>query len=156
MCLLPSTYPTQSQYVRILPEIRYSYLPTRIKVDASVVFWSNAVFVEEPVAFQLSLTAPSDVSISSLPFSSLAIYFSHKEEPIIVHHSADAVDGAKIRRVDLGDLPLAIATTAQGYLRWEKAATIVFVGKVSSDSPVTLAVCLRLSVVAFPASDLAM
>ncbi|KAI9441462.1 Foie gras liver health family 1-domain-containing protein [Lactarius indigo] len=108
--------------------------------DASVVFWSSGAFVEERVAFQLSLTAPGDVSISALPFSSLAIYFSHKEEPVIVYHNADAVDGAKIQRVDLGDLPLEIATTVQGYLRWEKAATIVFVGNVSSDVPVILAI----------------
>ncbi|KAH9072843.1 Gryzun, putative trafficking through golgi-domain-containing protein [Lactarius deliciosus] len=108
--------------------------------NASVVFWSSAAFVGECVAFQLSLTAPGDVSISALPFSSLAIYFSHKEEPVIVHHNADAVDGAKIQRVDLGDLPLEIATTAQGFLSWEKAATIVFVGNVSSDVPVILAI----------------
>jgi hypothetical protein len=60
-----------------------------------------------------------------------------------------------MQRVDLGDLPLEIATTTQGYLRWEKAATIVFVGNVSSDLPLTLAVCSHLSVVAFTASDLA-
>ncbi len=124
------------------------------EVDASVVFWSSGAFVGEHVAFQLSLTAPGDVSISALPFSSLAIYFSHNEEPVIVHHNADAVDGTKIQRVDLGNLPLEIATTAQGYLRWEKAATIVFVGNVSSDVPVTLAVCSHPSVVAFPTSDL--
>ncbi|KAF8271123.1 Foie gras liver health family 1-domain-containing protein [Lactarius quietus] len=108
--------------------------------NASVVFWSSLAFVEESVAFQLSLTAPGNVSISALPFSSLAIYFSHKEEPVIVHHNADAVDGAKIQCVDLGDLSLEIATTAQGCLRWEKAATIVFVGSVSSEVPATLAV----------------
>ncbi|KAN0130166.1 Gryzun, putative trafficking through Golgi domain containing protein [Lactarius tabidus] len=108
--------------------------------NASVVFWWSRAFVEERVAFQLSLTAPGDVSISDLPFSSVAIYFSHKEEPVVVHHNADAVGGATIQRVDLGDLPLGIATTAQGCLRWEQAATIVFVGNVSSEVPATLAI----------------
>jgi hypothetical protein len=72
-----------------------------------------------------------------------------------VHHNADAVDGATIQRVDLGDLPLGIATTAQGCLRWEQAATIVFVGNVASEVPATLAVCSQSSVVAFPVSDFA-
>ena len=63
--------------------------------------------------------------------------------------------GAKIQRVDLGDLPLEIATTAQGCLRWEKAATIVLVGNVSSEVPATLAVCSQPSVAAFPLPDLA-
>ena len=72
-----------------------------------------------------------------------------------MHHNADAVDGAKIQCVDLGDLPLEIATTTQGCLRWEKAATIVFVGNVSSEVATTLAVCLQPSVAAFPVPNLA-
>jgi hypothetical protein len=93
------------------------------------------------VAFQLSLTAPSDVVISALPFSSLAIYFSHKEQPIIVHHNASSTSASKFQRVDLGDLPLEIAAEREGYLRWEKGATILFVGTVSSDVPLTMTVC---------------
>ena len=93
------------------------------------------------MAFQLSLTAPSDVVISALPFSSLAIHFSHKEQPIIVHHNASATSAAKFQRVDLGDLPLEIAGEHEGYLRWEKGATIMFVGTVSSDVPLTMTVC---------------
>ena len=93
------------------------------------------------MAFQLSLTAPSDVVISDLPFSSLAIYFSHKEEPVVVHHNEDASSDAKIQRVDIGDLPLEIASESEGHLRWEKGATILFAGTVLSDVPLTLTVC---------------
>jgi trafficking protein particle complex subunit 11 len=93
------------------------------------------------VAFQLSLTAPSDVVISALPFSSLAIYFSHKEEPIIVHHTASDTSASKFQRVDLGDLPPEIAVEREGCLRWEKGATILFVGTVSSNVPLTMTVC---------------
>lgn len=93
------------------------------------------------MAFQLSLTAPSDVVISALPTSSLAIYFSHRKEPVVVHHSADAVSATKIQRVNLGDLPLEVAAEAEGCLRWEKGATILFVGTVFSDKPQTLTVC---------------
>ncbi|KAI0002431.1 Gryzun, putative trafficking through golgi-domain-containing protein [Russula compacta] len=108
--------------------------------DTSIIFWSNEAFVDERVAFQLSLTAPSDVVISALPFSSLAIYFSHRKEPVIVHHSADGVSTAKIQRVNLGDLPLEVAAETEGCLRWEKGATILFVGTVLSDKPRTLTI----------------
>jgi trafficking protein particle complex subunit 11 len=109
-------------------------------VDTSVVFWTSEVVVEERVTFQFSVTAPSDIAISALPFSSLAIYFAHKEEPVIVYHNAGVPASAKVQRVDLGDLPLNVAMECQGYLRWDKSAMIVFAGTVSSDVPITLAV----------------
>lgn len=93
------------------------------------------------MAFQLSLTAPSDVVLSALPFSSLAIYFSHKEEPVIVYHDRSATSGAEFQRVDLGDLPLEISAERVGCLKWEKGATILFAGTVSSDVPLTMTVC---------------
>jgi trafficking protein particle complex subunit 11 len=110
-------------------------------VDTSVVFWTNEAVVKERVAFQLSITAPSNIAISALPFSSLAIYFSHKEEPVIVYHNLDLAANTKVQRVDLGDLPPEIAVECQGHLQWEKSATIVFAGTVSSDVPITLTVC---------------
>jgi hypothetical protein len=94
------------------------------------LYRSSEAFIDERVAFQLSLTALSDVVISALPFSSLAIYFSHKEQPIIVHHDASATSASKFQRVDLGDLPLKIAAEREGCLRWEKGATILFVGSL--------------------------
>lgn len=114
-----------------------------MKVDTSVSFWSSEAFIDERVAFQLSLTAPSDLVMSDLPFSSLAIYFSHREEPVVVHHIKDATSAATIQRVDLGDLSLEIAAESEGYLRWEKGATILFAGTVSSDVPLTLTVGLH-------------
>ncbi|KAI9511510.1 Gryzun, putative trafficking through golgi-domain-containing protein [Russula earlei] len=108
--------------------------------DTSVVFWSSEAHVDQRVAFQLSISAPSDVLISAIPFSSLAIYFSHKEEPVLVHHKPDASSTARIQRVDLGDLPLEVASESEGYLRWEKGGTILFAGTVSSDVPLTLTV----------------
>ena len=109
-------------------------------VDTSVVFWTSEAVVEERVAFQFSVTAPSDIAISALPFSSLAIHFSHKEEPVMVRHNPGLATSAKVQRVDLGDFPLEVATEYQGYLRWEKSAMIMFAGTVSSDVPMTLAV----------------
>jgi len=109
-------------------------------VDTSVNFWSSEAFVDERVAFQLSLTAPSDVVISDLPFASLAIYFSHKEGPVVVRHNEDLSSTAKIQRVDLGNLPLEIAAESEAYLRWNKGVTMLFTGTVSSDVPLTLTV----------------
>jgi len=108
--------------------------------DTSVIFWSSEAFVDERVAFQLSLTAPSDIVISALPFSSLEIYFSHKEEPLMVYHKTDAASTGKVERVDLGDLSLENISESEAYLRWEKGSTIVFVGTVSSDVPLALTV----------------
>jgi len=121
--------------------IPVSALTKSAKVNASIIFWSSEAFVDERVAFQLSLTAPNDVVISALPFSSLAIYFSHKEQPIIVHHNVSATSASKFQRVDLGDVPLEIAAEREGCLRWEKGATILFVGTVSSDVPLKVTVC---------------
>jgi hypothetical protein len=91
------------------------------------LYQSSEAFVDERVAFQLSLTVLSDVVISTLSFSSLAIYFSHKEQPITVHHNASAMSASKFQCVDLGDLPLEIAAEHEGCLRWKKGAMIQFV-----------------------------
>jgi len=112
-----------------------------VKVNTNIIFWSSEAFVDERVAFQLSLTAPNDVVISALPFSSLAIYFSHRKEPVTVNHNASTTSASKFQRVDLDDLPLEIAAECEGCLRWEKGATILFVGTVSSDVPQTMTVC---------------
>ncbi|KAI0261262.1 Gryzun, putative trafficking through golgi-domain-containing protein [Gloeopeniophorella convolvens] len=106
--------------------------------DPSVVFWKSEAFVEERVAFQFSLTAPTDIAISALPFSSLAIYFPHSDEPVTVHHDASAATGAEVQRVDLGDVLPGATEDVQGNLRWEKGATIVFAGTVLSAVPITL------------------
>jgi hypothetical protein len=108
--------------------------------NTSITFWSSKAFVDERVAFQLSLTAPSDVVLSGLPFSSLAIYFSHKEEPVVVHHDPSATSAANFQRVDLGDLPLEISVEREGCLKWEKGGTILFVGTVASDVPLTMTI----------------
>ena len=60
----------------------------------------------------------------------------------MVNHTKDATSTAKIQRVDLGDLSLEIAGESEGYLRWEKGATILFAGTVSSDVPLTVTVGL--------------
>ena len=52
-----------------------------------------------------------------------------------------ATSAANFQRVDLGDLPLGISVEREGCLKWEKGATILFVGTVASDVPLTMTVC---------------
>ena len=58
-----------------------------------------------------------------------------------MYHNLDAASTSKIQRIDLGDLPPEVAAESEGCLRWEKGATILFSGTVSSDVPLTLSVC---------------
>jgi len=120
---------------------------TASAVDASAVFWKSEAEVNERVAFQFSLTAPSNVSLSSLPFVSLSLYFSHNPEPLVVWHcpSAPAVVRGGVLRVELGDVPAESQDNTpvpevQANLRWEQGSKIIFTGCLASDVPTTLKV----------------
>ncbi|KAA1470414.1 hypothetical protein DENSPDRAFT_849542 [Dentipellis sp. KUC8613] len=127
--------------------------------DTSVIFWKSTASVNERIAFQISISVPPDVSLSSLPFSSLAIYFSHRTEPVMIYQSTDApsaeIEGG-VQCLDLGEV-LADAesgsSSASGSeegeesekdeglvanLRWGKGSTVVFTGTVASEVPTTL------------------
>ncbi|TFY76432.1 hypothetical protein EWM64_g7579, partial [Hericium alpestre] len=113
--------------------------------DSSVIFWKAEAAVNERVAFQISLTLPSHISLSSLPFTSLAVYFSHREEPVIVHHEKDAAElstqEVDVQRADIGDVSEDAEDDTKellARLRWEKGSTIVLAGTVSSEKPTTL------------------
>ncbi|KAF8161338.1 Gryzun, putative trafficking through golgi-domain-containing protein [Crassisporium funariophilum] len=103
--------------------------------DSSVVFWSPEVKVGERAAFQLIMTAPSTVSLASIPFSRLAIHFADKTSPLVVDHAASESEST-VRRVDLGhatfsdteEPPVVIAD-----LRWLPGSTMVFTGTISSE-----------------------
>jgi hypothetical protein len=112
-----------------------------IAVDSMVVFWSPEVKVGEAAAFQLSLTAPSNVDISCLPITSLAIHFSENFAPLIVRHVAsNSVPEALTRQVDIGHVSIAEQKKdeAQTDLRWKPGSKIVFSGTLSSDIPITM------------------
>jgi hypothetical protein len=115
-----------------------------IAVDSMVVFWSPEVKVGEAVAFQLSLTAPSNVDISCLPITSLAIHFTEDFAPLIVRHMvSNSVPEALTRRVDLGHVSTADhkKEEIQTDLRWKPGSKIVFTGTMSSDAPIVMNVC---------------
>lgn len=105
-----------------------------------MIFWTPEIKVEEQVAFQLALTAPSSVSIASIPFSRVAIFFGEGTSPIYVEHEPS--DKKEVHVVRLGHV---IPTTdtrpvIKANLRWHKGDSIIFAGSLSSEVPKVLKV----------------
>ncbi|KAJ7169134.1 Gryzun, putative trafficking through golgi-domain-containing protein [Mycena crocata] len=130
---VPST-PDPEPMVVELPESQPMF-------DSSVVFWAPEVKVGEPAAFQLCLTAPTNTTIASLPFSSLDIHFSGNLPPVVVRSISESTPHP-VQRVDLGHISSFGATeSAAANLRWQPGASIVFTGNLSSDIPASFKAC---------------
>lgn len=110
-------------------------------VDSDVAFWSSEVKVGEQAAFQLRLTAPSSVTIASMPFASIAIHFSNQTSPIIVEHESSDSE-SNVRVVDLGHISQSDndQPSVKADLRWQTGATIIFKGSMSTELPSVLKV----------------
>ncbi|KDQ50908.1 hypothetical protein JAAARDRAFT_41691 [Jaapia argillacea MUCL 33604] len=113
--------------------------------EPTVIFWSPEINVNEPAPFQLTLTAPTNISISSLPFTVLSIYFGEERPAVTVYHSSGLeVGDGEVQRVDLGLLSTSEAETGvkevKGCLRWDRGGKVVFSGAVSSEVPSVLKV----------------
>ncbi|KDR75635.1 hypothetical protein GALMADRAFT_268205 [Galerina marginata CBS 339.88] len=109
--------------------------------DSDVVFWSSEVKVGEQAAFQLTLTAPSSITISSIPFSKITFLFSEGIPPVTVEHEpSDSADAVKV--VDLGHVTSSETgqPTIKGNLCWQPGSTVVFTGSMSSENPSVLKV----------------
>lgn len=117
-------------------------------VDSRVVFWAPEVKVNEPAAFQLSLVAPTDITITSLPFISLAVYFSDNDYPFVIQHSPDAEGSSLIQKIDLGHVSSLEddSREMEACLRWQPGGSIIITGTMSSDVPTLLKVGLPMSV----------
>lgn len=112
-----------------------------------MVFWLPEVKVDESAAFQLSLTAPTNVDISELPVNSLTIHFSGSINPVVIKHEAGAEEGALAGnvRIDIGtttsqELDLSSETdepVPTGHLRWGKGSTLTIAGSIMSPIPGT-------------------
>jgi hypothetical protein len=114
-------------------------------VDPDIVFWSPEVKVGDPAPFQLTLTAPTSATISSIPFTRLTIFFVDDVcPPIIVDHKvADSNLSYQVRRIDLGRIlmnPVEEAVNQNADLRWGLGDTAIFAGFVASERPVKLEV----------------
>jgi hypothetical protein len=93
---------------------------------------------------------PEDISLSSLSFASVSVYFSDDNStPLVIHHSDYAPDSEKkVRRVALGNVSQYLfdaggaaegeADTIQAYLRWGSGVSITFMGTLQLEVPGTL------------------
>ena len=104
----------------------------------NVVFWNFEAEVGVPTSFQISLAAPTFVTLSSVPFSSLEIYLSKNENPILIEHitSEDGdVAEKSVRTIDLGDIShyREASIKRQANLRWGLGDVLIFYGTIKSE-----------------------
>ncbi|KAI0776280.1 Gryzun, putative trafficking through golgi-domain-containing protein [Trametes elegans] len=115
-------------------------------LDASVVFWDPEVNVGVQAPFQILLSSQANISLSALPFTSLAIHFSEDVPPITIRHNQDDPDAEipTVQRFDVGQVAIVPVTTepseVEAVLRWGPGSTIVFTGTVSSATPTQVSV----------------
>lgn len=116
-------------------------------VRTSVHFWETEVYVDQPTTFQLTISMPGNIALSSLSFVSVSVFFSDDVlTPLVIHHSDDTPDSdKKVRRVVLGDVSQYLFDNGpvegdseeifQAYLRWGSGVSIVFMGNLQSEVP---------------------
>jgi hypothetical protein len=108
-----------------------------VTVDSAVVFWSPEVQVGEQSAFQISLTAPPDVTISSLPFTELTVFLGGGVKPVLIKHVPSDHVG-RVRKVGIGHIDPQDEDNrpeAEACLRWEPGDVVVFAGTILSPVP---------------------
>jgi hypothetical protein len=117
-------------------------------VDSTVVFWTPEVQVGERAAFQLSLTAPRNTTISALPIAELNVLFDEGVKPVVVRHLSQNLEDA-VRTVDLGHVgPSDVeehvenGPELQACLRWKPGDVVIFTGTMSSNVPGSFKVIL--------------
>ena len=115
-------------------------------MKTSVVFWEPEVDVGVLAPFQILLSSLPHVSLSSIPFTSLAVHFHGDAPSVIVKHAPEDPDAEvpSVQRFDLGEIAVSPAPTEpreiEAVLQWGPGSTIVFTGSVASDLPVHLSV----------------
>ena len=114
---------------------------TGFLVEPKAVFWKSEVEVEEAAAFQISIASPAQTVISSVPISSLEIYFAHLSDPLIVKHQPADV-APSVSRLDLGVINLEdeVYPEVSANLRLNPGAILIFTGSLVSAAPATLSV----------------
>ncbi|KAF9560978.1 hypothetical protein CPC08DRAFT_817945 [Agrocybe pediades] len=109
--------------------------------DSEIVFWSPEVKVDEQAAFQLTLTTPSSITISSIPFSRATIHFSDDLTPVVVEHEpSESKDDVEIVKLGYVDPSVSERQSVKGNLRWQPGGSVVFMGAMSSEFPSILKV----------------
>jgi hypothetical protein len=95
--------------------------------------------VGEPAAFQLTMTAPTSISIALIPFTRLTLHLSNDSPPIVVHHAPSDVQ-LSVQRVAIGHATGQEPLDVIADLRWQPESTIIFTGSISSEVPLVLKV----------------
>ncbi|KAG8221229.1 glutathione transferase omega-1 [Butyriboletus roseoflavus] len=129
MALLKSSVPCSTDDVLVVDLTESEPI-----LNTSVVFWRPDVRVGEEVAFQISLAAPSDVTLSTLPIHSISILFSEGYTPIIIHHDA-STHSELVQLVPLGQIGGEKPVEVGVHLRWRPGDQIILTGTLSSDTP---------------------
>ncbi|KAF5372683.1 hypothetical protein D9615_009870 [Tricholomella constricta] len=108
--------------------------------DSNVVFWAPEVKVGEPAAFQISLIAPHNVPVSFLPISSLSIYFSHRDCPLVIRHQDSEAGPSSFQLMNLTNVASSPEESGDVFanLRWQKGGCFIFAGTISSELPTSL------------------
>lgn len=126
----------------------YTYNPILfnglLSVDTNVVFWSPSVEVGDVAAFQVSLTAPNSISVSSISFVSAIIYLEDGP-PIIVRHSADKKQNTSaVQWHDAGEISMSSRNPVEigAVLQWNLGDVLIVSGRIISDKPTELKVFL--------------
>lgn len=110
------------------------------------MFWDPEVDVGVQAPFQILLSSQANISLSALPFTSLAIHFSEDVPPITIRHSQEDPDAEIpiVQRFDIGQVAIVPATTepseVEAVLRWGPGSTIAFTGTVASATPTQISV----------------
>ncbi|OCH86086.1 hypothetical protein OBBRIDRAFT_890731 [Obba rivulosa] len=145
MAVLKSTVPSSTNKPLVIEPSESEPI-----LESCIVFWKPDVNVGEAAPFQISLTAPSGVSMSALPFTTLTVEFSADIPPIVVQHSLGDNGQAlsQVRKIDLGLISISAspqkdkleARVVEGVLRWGPGHTVVLAGALLSDTPRTLSI----------------
>jgi trafficking protein particle complex subunit 11 len=104
------------------------------------------VKVDERAAYQITLTAPSKTHITSLPFSSVVVYFKDDTQPVIIRHSDSLPSSSVVQQVRLSHVDYAAipeeSSEVEAHLRWVPGGSLVLTGTLSSNEPTTMSVSL--------------
>lgn len=111
------------------------------------MFWNAEVEVGVPTSFQISLTAPTSVTLSSIPFSSLEIYLSKNENPILINHIDGDGGDKSVQAIDLGDVSQyrEAPIKRQASLRWGVGDMLIFYGMIKSEDSSLIKVRSRVA-----------
>lgn len=129
---------------KFIEQLPFIMIFTWISVDHSVIFWSPEVKVDEKAVYQITLATPPRVHISSLPFTSLAVYIKEDFPPITVRHVESESPAGLVQEIRLGHLdynsPPAESPVVEANLRWRPGSSVVLNGSLSSAQPTTISV----------------